>query len=698
MVFKIDFIDGRPVLWSRTDNGVERTVDRNYNPRFYIGGDFHDLRELRVTLTDQRNVVSTCFERWKPTLCEDETKMLRVDVNAERNLKKVSSNVKRNNPRSKFRFYNLSFSPQFRYCIQNEIEPSPDSGIELNTVELELPRRYFSNSSISELRINGEKVNDPLEQIQDIFTGEDQPDIVFVNRGQLLELLQEQVKKHYTDFSLGRDGEFEQIAGENTVSSYGKTVHSSARYNIPGRVVIDKSNSFLYGEATLEGLWDLVSRSYRPLQELAWGSIGRLLTSIEIKKAYIDDGNVLTPHKNWEGEKPKKASTLHKADRGGFIFNPEPEIHENVYEADFASLFPNIMIKKNISPETVCCSCCENDKVPELDYSICENQRGFISETLKPLVQDRQEMKEALRNQELDEETEKIYEGSVDAIKWLLVSCFGYMGHAHASYGAIRCHQAIQAYDREIMVKAKEIFEENGYKIVHGIIDSIWVQPVEKTETVDIEEVCGKVSEEIGIELELEHHFEWVGFCDRSNTDARIGTLNRYFGKKKDGGFKTAGIEIEQDSSCEFVKKCQKKLIERFDRTKDPKEVIDLLKNQIDTVYAENVSLSSLVIEKRVSKKLEDYKVNNRSKAALERAKMNDIEIKPGQRVQYVVRDDEAITEDRVRLSFEADKYDPEFYNDRLIKAAASVLSPAGWNEEKIRERVEGYNSTLKMI
>jgi len=133
----------------------------------------------------------------------------------------------------------------------------------------------------------------------------------------------------------------------------------------------------MLGETTLEGLWDLVERSYRPIQELAWGSIGRLLTSIEVKKAYLEEGT-LTPWKNWGGEKPKKASTMHKADRGGFIFSPDPGVYRDVYEADFASLFPNIMVEKNISPETVCCDCCNNSRTPELGYSICEEKDGFI--------------------------------------------------------------------------------------------------------------------------------------------------------------------------------------------------------------------------------------------------------------------------------------------------------------------------------
>jgi DNA polymerase I len=67
------------------------------------------------------------------------------------------------------------------------------------------------------------------------------------------------------------------------------------------------------------------------------------------------------------------------ADRGGFIFVPEIGVHEQVAEFDF-SLYPNIMLKKNVSAETIRCSCYPDSKlrVPELDYNICEKRIGIV--------------------------------------------------------------------------------------------------------------------------------------------------------------------------------------------------------------------------------------------------------------------------------------------------------------------------------
>ncbi|MFB6245669.1 MAG: type B DNA-directed DNA polymerase [Candidatus Nanohaloarchaea archaeon] len=691
MVFKIDFVDGEAVTWKRDGSGVRSERDPGYRPRFYIEGDRSKLHRSRPWLTGQEGVAATSFETWRPTLSRPETDVLRVDCLSEEDLRTAVNTLKKSFGRSTFRFYNVGFSPQFRYCLQKELCPVPE--VSLDRMEMSLDRRRIADEDISGLEVDGETSSggeDAALELLERRLDEVDPDVLVVNRGRLLELLADRIEGRGFNFSLGRIDGFQELAGSNTVSSYGRRQHKPARYNVPGRIVIDRSNSFMLGEATLEGLWDLVERSYRPLQELAWGSIGRILTSIEVRKAYLER-NTLTPWKNWDGEKPKKASSLHAADRGGFIFNPAPSVHRDVHEADFASLFPNIMVKKNISPETVCCDCCDNERVPELGYSICERREGFIGDVIQPLVEDRQEMKEAVRTVE-DDERRRYLEGSIDAIKWILVSCFGYMGHAHASYGAIRCHQAIQAFDREIMLQAKGIFEEAGFKVAHGIIDSIWVQGGDR----EFERVCSDITREVGIELEPEHRFEWCAFVPRSSSRARVSCLNRYFGKKADGGFKTAGIEAEQRSTCPYVTEAQMEMIEALDREMDPGHVLEVLEDKVNRLESGEVPPEKLVVRRKPSKPLEAYSVENRTVSAMKRYRSDGIEIMPGQEVEYVVRDDSADPMDRTRLGFESVQgdYDPVYYRKELVRAAESVVSPLGVGRKEIFSRLEKGKQT----
>lgn len=630
-MFKIDFQEEKAVEWSRR-NGELHRVEKIYRPTLYIAGKKKLLKKIRAESAGKS--YASQFEEWRTSPENRPEKVLRIDLRKQSDFKDFRNYLRREYTRPEIRFFHAGLSPQFKYCVEEDRDPEIEG--ELNSLRLELSRPRIAKSSLKDLKINGETYRSEsmaLERLEQEFSAEG-PDILRVNRSEVLTLVDEK-----TDFSLGRDSGLEKLAGENTVTAYGKTVHSPSRYSVSGRAVVDESASFMLSEAGMQGLYDLVSRTWKPLQEVAWGSIGNILTAIEIRQAYSN--NILTPWKNWNPEEPKKASKMRKADRGGFIFNPRAEVYEDVHEMDFASLFPNIMVNKNISPETVNCDCCSNSKVPELDYSICEKQTGFIPHTLGPIIYDRSNYKQ--------KDTEYSEKASA-ALKWILVSCFGYMGHAHAAYGAIECHQAIQAFDRKIMVEAKEMLEEEGFEIKHGIIDSIWASGE------DTEEACQKVSEEIGIELEHEHHFDWIAFVPRKNSD--ISTLNRYFGKA-DGEIVTAGIAMEQSSTPEIVTKCQKEMIEVI--YEDREKALEILEDYIFRVREGKVDMKDLFIEKKITRNPEDYKSTNRSAEAAKRMKRKGIDVRAGQKVRYVVRDQDS--RPRILLDFEEiDRYDREFY------------------------------------
>jgi len=654
-MFKVDFQGEKAVEWSRK-NGKLHREERIYRPTLYIAGKKSLLKKIRAETISK--TYASCFEEWRTSPGKRHEKVLRIDLEKHEDFKSFRNYLRREYPRPEIRFFHAGLSPQFKYCVEEG--RSPEIKGELNSLRLQLSRPQISKKSLKGLKINGEKYDSEpqvLKVLEQKFSGEG-PDVLRISRSQVLTLVDEK-----TNFKLGRSSGLEKLAGENTVSAYGKTVHSPSRYSVSGRTVIDESSSFMLSEAGMKGLYDLVGRTWKPLQEVAWASIGNILTAIEIRQAYSN--NILTPWKNWTPEKPKKASTMRKADRGGFIFNPRPKVYEDVHEMDFASLFPNIMVNKNISPETVNCNCCNNSKVPELDYSICEKQIGFIPHVLGPIIHDRSNFKQ--------KETEYSDKAS-KALKWILVSCFGYMGHAHASYGAIECHQAIQAFDRKIMVEAKEMLEEEGFEIKHGIIDSIWASGE------NVEEACQKVSEEIGIELEHEHHFEWIAFVPRKNSE--ISTLNRYFGKTVEGETVTAGIEVEQSSTPEIVKKCQKEMIEVVEE--DREQALEILEKYVEKVESSLVKEEDLVIEKKITRNPGDYKSENRSAEAAKRMKRKGIDIRAGQKVKYIVRD--ANSRPRVLLNNEEiDRYDKNFYVEKLEDAAEPVLRPFGYSKMEKR-------------
>ena len=80
---------------------------------------------------------------------------------------------------------------------------------------------------------------------------------------------------------------------------------------------------------------------------------------------------------------------------------------------------------------------------------------------------------EEMRNKEKKRE---IYNRKQTALKWMLVTCFGYLGYRNARFGRIEAHEAVTAFGRESLLQAKEICEEEGFELLHAITDSLWIR------------------------------------------------------------------------------------------------------------------------------------------------------------------------------------------------------------------------------
>jgi DNA polymerase elongation subunit (family B) len=267
----------------------------------------------------------------------------------------------------------------------------------------------------------------------------------------------------------------------------------------------------------MEGLWELVRITKLPVQYACRTTPGTGISYMQMETAWRD--GVLIPAQKAEPEGLKHPDELLRADRGGLVFPPRLGFFENVAELDFVSEFPSIMAKFNISPETINCSCCPDaPRVPELGYRVCQKHRGITSRVVERLIAKRRKYKElGVRGSGLgirgagqaDGEIGRWADGQVendslpahcppahlpvpnpesltpnpsackqrrDVLKWLLVCCFGYTGYKNARFGKIEAHEAINAMAREKLLVAKEAAEQRGYRVLHALVDSIYVQ------------------------------------------------------------------------------------------------------------------------------------------------------------------------------------------------------------------------------
>jgi DNA polymerase-2 len=133
---------------------------------------------------------------------------------------------------------------------------------------------------------------------------------------------------------------------------------------------------------------------------------------------------------------------------------------------DFVSMYPSIIAKYNISPETVCVEEEEAWEIPELGIKV-SSREGLVPAALRPLADKRVAIKRALKTMSKNDGRYRLYKASSDGLKWLGVVTNGRLGFAMATFGRISAHEALSFLARKMILRAKEIVEDHGFTVLH---------------------------------------------------------------------------------------------------------------------------------------------------------------------------------------------------------------------------------------
>ena len=523
------------------------------------------------------------------------------------------------------------------------------------------------------------------------------PDIIMTEFGDaiLLPMLTRIAAEEGLPLALNRDPDAGYFTtGETSYFAYGKIVHKDGAFELAGRWHLDTENSFMMGEASLDGVAEIARLTQLPVQHQSRATIGSALSSMQL--SWASRNGYLIPAKKREPEEFKSASTLLLADRGGLIFQPVMGFHEQIAEMDFVSMYPTIMVEHNVSPETVNCRCCSNNAVPELGYTICERREGIVPATLRTVVTKRaayKKTKKALKR--AGDEKWKLYDRRQYALKWMLVTCFGYLGYKNARFGRIEAHESVNAFSREAILRAKEIAEERGYKFIHAIVDCMWLWREGATEA-DYESLAVEVRRIVGIDISLEGMYNWILFPS-SKMDPRIPTANRYVGWYANNEIKIRGIEVRRRDTPVFIKRLQGEMLQIFGAAPTVAKLEELIPAALAKAGEAVALLRSgtadpleLVIRRHLSRDPEEYTTNTASAGAAKALDEAGVHLAPGEMVEYIIVDASGKKKPAkalpVPLYESSEGYDIETYTDMALKAVETLLLPFGYDVEKLRE------------
>ncbi|MEJ2250704.1 MAG: DNA polymerase domain-containing protein [Candidatus Lokiarchaeota archaeon] len=273
----------------------------------------------------------------------------------------------------------------------------------------------------------------------------------------------------------------------------------------------------------------------------------------------------------------------------------------------------------------------------------------------------------------------------------MLVVSFGYLGFRNARFGKIEAHQTVCAFAREFLMRSFEIAKNHGCKIIHGIVDSMWLQDTEGRNEEEFEKVTKKIAEEITEETNIP--MSWDGIFNTitflpSQVEPDIPTLNHYWGIKKDGQIKVRGIEIRRRDIPKIVKKAQEDFINVFqninskeDFMKKIPEVKALFLRYVEKINDGNVTKEELTIRQHISRRPSQYKVNSYQSVAAKQAENSGLVMAPGKNIRYIILNADAnpdFPQKKVILSAHYDKkvhkYDKEKYIELLKRAFENIF------------------------
>ncbi|MDG6901612.1 MAG: hypothetical protein JRM80_06590 [Nitrososphaerota archaeon] len=733
------------VVWLKREDGEAVRLVDSWSPSIYIAADDRTDLGIPLKMVGEERSWTHAVQRRERVTDQGMSEVVEAKVKDAKRIQQLAGRIERFGPFGAFRVYNADVPPNQSYLYERDLFPLAYCEVEqrggglvwrleddVESYDYRLPplrilsldavidrqgRLPKSTDRIKELKLNGweggfaigsgsegDKILELVRTVKRL-----DPDFITTRDGDtfLLPYLVTRAKANDVSerLSLDRDGTILRLPAKKGTSffSYGKIHYKPSAFKFQGRVHIDTSNSFSYSEAGFYGLYELSRICRMPLQTASRASIGKALSSLQFYQA--SKMGILIPWKPTLAERFKDRGELLVADRGGFVFEPKMGLYEGVAELDFSSLYPSIMLRKNISAETVRCPCCpdSDNRVPELGWNVCKKRTGVVPKSMETIV------KKRLRYKELKKDStgaaKERYDQCLAALKWIGVATFGYLGFNNAKFGRIDAHIAVCAWDRKILVDAARVAERSGYEVIHGIVDSLWLRREGATKA-DYLELKKAIEVETGFPMSFEGLYKWVAFPP-SKVDAGLPVLNRYFGAYESGELKVRGIEARRHDTPPLFKRCQIEMLEILAKAGSVEEArgrvpmcVQVFLRYAEALRDRSVPAEELVFSVDLSKKPDEYVNRTIQASAVRQLADEGVELHTGEGIRYVIRDYRSSGPRRVvPADFEGESgYDRGRYIELLAEACASVLQPfdGDCDAEMLRRRAEtGAQETL---
>ena len=226
-----------------------------------------------------------------------------------------------------------------------------------------------------------------------------------------------------------------------------------------------------------------------------------------VRKAYeVDEVVPNKPNMTMKNIKERGSNS------GGYVKEPEIGLHENLVQFDFKSLYPTLIISKNISPDVLVkdnssynakfedfedyetgydeidnlkeeelSSEIDNDDEyyisPEHFFKFKKEPQGFIPSALEDILNERFSVKNRMKATD-DPILRKSLDVQQQALKRLANTMYGVYGFLRFRWYSFECAQSITAWGRQHIKKAMKEAEDYGFKAIYADTDGFYAKYV----------------------------------------------------------------------------------------------------------------------------------------------------------------------------------------------------------------------------
>ncbi len=389
---------------------------------------------------------------------------------------------------------------------------------------------------------------------------------------------------------------------------------------------------------------------------------------------------------------PRRVEQPYRPYVGGLVLNPKPGLHDNIAVLDFKSMYPNIMIRYNLSPDTYVAPDEPEPpggvyEAPEVKHRFRKAPPGFYKEALTFLIEVRSKIRLEMKTLSSSTVEYSILDARQKAVKIITNAAYGYAGWVGARWYIKPVAEAASAWGRHTILSATRLAEDKGLRIIYGDTDSLFLTNDEKK----LLELKAEIKENLGLEVEVGEVYKRIFF-----TEAK----KRYAGLRLDGTLDIVGLEVIRGDWAEVAKKVQEHVLEIILKEQSPEKAIDYVRTVIEELKQRKIPFRDLIIWKTLTKPPEQYAIKAPHVEAAKMLREKGWRLTGGDKVGFVILSGKGRFYSRVKpyVFAKYDEVDVDYYvTNQVVPAAARILGFFGVTEKELisKKKESGESRSL---